>query len=135
DRPQVANVAPGEGEVLDPRFFAGRGIERHVERPSARPERQARQHRIERINRKDARDPREARRRGIRAKAQPGPALLGGVARWEEEDRLRSSAVARREEQPGILGLELGEVEERVVLAEIVVLDDLALDVALMPGG
>src|SRR5439155_6250450 len=82
----------------------------------------------------DARDAREAGRRAVRPEAEAGPPLLERVARRQEQHGLRGAAAGDQEE-PRVLGLELREVEERVALAEVVVLEVVALELALVGSG
>src|SRR5256885_16148261 len=65
--------------------------------------------------------------------AEAGPALRGRVAGGKKQPG-RGGPPARHEQEPRVLALELREVEERVALAEIVVLDVIALELALVRG-
>jgi len=58
----------------------------------------------------------------------------GADRAWQEQHAL-AGAAASHQEEPCVLGLELGEIEERVALAEVVVLQVVALELALMCGG
>src|SRR2546425_1140788 len=49
--------------------------------------------------------------------------------------RRSESVTGRDHQEPGVLRLELGEIEERVVLPEVVVLDVVALELALVRRG
>ena len=135
DREHVAHVGTGEGEIGDAGLVTRPGAERHVDRPAARRgESDAPQPVVQGIDRQNVADAGHAHRHAVGAEPQSGPALLRRRARRQEQHGLERVGSARRQQQPGVLGLELGEIEEGVVLAEIVVLNVVLFDVPLVRG-
>jgi len=71
----------------------------------------------------------------LSSEPEAGPALLRRIAGRQEQHGLAARVAARDHQEPGVLRLELGEIEERVVLPEVVVLDVVALELALVRRG
>src|SRR5437660_893305 len=132
-RAEVADVAPGEHQLLEARFVPRGDVERHVDGPG-RAEQRRRKHPVERVGGEHAADAGEPRRRAVGPEPETGPALLRGGTRRQEEHRRRRLA-ARHDPQPRSLGLELRQVEEGIGLTEIVVLDVVTLEVPLVRRG
>ena len=135
DRPHVAHVGAREHEIDDAALVARGAAQRHVQRPRSPPRAAGpQQPRVEGVGRQHARYPREAGGHTVGAQAPPGPALLRGVARREEQHGVQGIGTAGGQEQPRVLCLELREIEKGVVLPEVDVLDVIRLHVALVGG-
>src|SRR5207302_10069849 len=129
---QVPDVAPREGELADPLLVARGRVEGDVQ-GAAHAQQRGGQRVIERVGGEDTRHAAETARRAVRSEPQAGPALLERGAGRQEQHGL-GSAAARDEQEPRVLSLELGEVEERVALAKVVVLDVAAPELAFVRG-